>query len=276
MTVGKPIQVGEVLNRSALLLFQHPMLMLPQVIVVIPSFLVTLALRGSVFSSLTILADVISFVLGIIVSGAYPFIVKSVIDGGQISISDSMRKAFHRFWTLFGAGLLVGLIELGGFILLIVPGIIFVTWWAYTVPAIMLENKGVGAGMAASKDFGHDKKGSTFLILLIVGIVFAVIFIAFDLLISAAAPPVIGQVVDLLLEIPVGAWAAVIISYTYITYGPSSTKASSGDSNWWIPPPYPTQQPGMQNEVSPSRFCSSCGSPLQSDARFCPSCGKAV
>jgi hypothetical protein len=115
------------------------MLMLPQVIVVIPSFLATMALKGSVFSPLTILAGVISFVLGIIVSGTYPFIVKSAVVGGQFSITDALGRALKRFWALFGAGLLVGLIVFAGAILLIVPGIIFATWWAYTVPGIMQE-----------------------------------------------------------------------------------------------------------------------------------------
>ena len=142
----------------------------------------------------------------------------------------------------------------------------------------MLENKGVGEGMGASKNFGHDKKGSTFLMSVTVAIVSVVVFLVFlDLLISVAVSSLIGQVVDQLLEIPIGAWATVIISYTYITYCPSSITPPSGESNQWIPPPaYRTQQPGMLTDGSPARFCSSCGSQLGSDAKFCPSCGRPV
>ena len=52
---------------------------------------------------------------------------------------------------------------------LIIPGVIFVTWYTYSVPAIMLEDKGVLAGWAASKTFGRDKKWSTFSIGLVLG-----------------------------------------------------------------------------------------------------------
>jgi hypothetical protein len=216
-------------------------------------------------------------VIGIIVSGTYPFIVKAAIDGGQFSITDAMRKASHRFWTLLGAGILVGLIVFAGTILLIVPGIIFATWYAYTIPAIMLENKGVGDGMSASKAFGRDKKGSTFLMFLAVGLVSVVILIIIEIVISIAVSPVLGQVIDQLVEIPIAAWIAVIISYTYITCGPSSVARPSGDSSYGIPPPYPSQQlPTNQSSASQRRFCSSCGSPLEPDSKFCPNCGRAV
>ncbi len=277
MTVGKPIKVGEVLDRSVHLLIQNPILLVPQVIAVIPTFLIALVLRGSLFSPLTILLDIVSFVLGIIVSGTYPFIVKAVVDGGQFSITDAMGRALKRFWTLLGAGILVGLLVALGTIALIVPGIILATWYAYTVPAIMLENRGATEGMSASKAFGRDKKGSTFLMFLAVGVVYAVTFVVFDLLISVAVSYLLGQVIDELLNIFLAAWVAVIISYTYITCGPSSVTPPSGDSNQWIPPPpYPTLQPGMQSSSSPSRFCASCGSPLEMDSKFCPSCGRAV
>ena len=90
---------------------------------------------------------------------------------GQLSVTEALGKAFHRFWTLLGAGILVVLIVALGFIALVVPGIILLTWYAYTVPAIMLEGKGATEGMAASKAFGRDKKGSTFLIFLTAGAV---------------------------------------------------------------------------------------------------------
>jgi hypothetical protein len=216
------------------------------------------------------------WVLGIIVNGTYPILVKAAVEGNQFSISDAIGKAYHRFWALFGAGILVGLIVFFGAIALIVPGIILALWYVYTIPAIMLENLGGTSGMSASKAFGRNKKGSTFLIFLAVGVLYAIMYVVFDFFVSAAVSPIVGQSLGQLLEIPLATWVSIIISYTYITYGPSSVSPPPGDSNTWVPPAYPTQRQNMQTDGSQSRFCASCGSSLELDSKFCPACGRAV
>jgi len=154
----------------------------------------------------------------LIVSGAYPSMFKAVVEGGQLSMTEALGKAYRRFWTLLAAGILVALLVGLGLIALLVPGIILATWYAYTVPAIMLEDKGVLQGMAASKAFGRDKKGDTFLIflaILMAGLVLLVVDFIFSL-----ASPLLGQLAYAVLLVPLGAWASVIFSYTYLTHGP--------------------------------------------------------
>jgi zinc ribbon protein len=184
-----------------------------------------------------------------------------------------MGKAYRKFWALLAASILVVLLVVVGFIAVVVPGIIFVTWYAYTIPAIMLEDKGAIEGMAASKAFGRDKKWSSFVVFVVVGII-AVVVSFFGGAFTLFGSSLVGQVVGDILFVPISAWVSVIAAYIYITCGPSSVSATTGAPAFG-PMPSATQ-PSMQASASGARFCSACGSPLATGARFCSNCGKPV
>jgi len=275
--VGKPIAAWDAVTKSAGLISRTPTIMLPLAIVLILSLLGDVVSAGSL-SALGIVISIVSFVVSIIVTGSFPSMVQTVLGGGQISVADSMRKAYQKFWTLLFAGILVGIIVALGFVALVVPGIIFVTWYAYTVPAIMLKDKGVLAGMGASKAFGRDKKWSTFSICVIIGVVFVIAFAIQSAL--SLASPIAGRVVYSFLSVPLDAWIAVVFTYTYITYGPSSVPATAEVPSYGVVPP-PVQQPSAPinpiADTSPQKnFCRFCGSPIQPDSRFCSACGAVV
>lgn len=228
LKVGKRIDVGDVISKSTDILAKRPAIILPQVIPVIPILFTYLAPNASVLSLLTIVASIVAGVLSVIVSGAYPYIVKAVLEGGQFSMTDAFGRAYHKFWTLLVAGILVGLIVVLGVIALIVPGIIFATWYAYTVPAIMLEDTGALEGMSASKAFGRDKKWSTFLVFLTIGVV-SLVVVAVEIILTLFSP-LIGSLILRVLMILVAAWSSVIFAYTYVSYGPSSVPVAPSTS----------------------------------------------
>jgi hypothetical protein len=274
LKVGRPIVVGDVIFRSARILIDRPFLMIPQLIVLIPALVVDLLTSSSPFNPLGLIIGILSGVLSVIVTGAYPPLVKAALEGGQHSVGEALGKAVQRFWTLLAAGILTVLIVALGFIALIVPGIILLTWYAYTVPAIMLDGKGATEGMAASKAFGRDKKGSTFLIFLTVFLVGLLLFAVESIL--SLGSRLLGQLVFSVLDVPLGAWVAVMVTYTYLTYGPSSVPATTEAAGLGMAPnvsPQPPAQAGAS--VAPSgNFCRFCGSLLRADSKFCASCGK--
>jgi len=224
-------------------------------------------------SLLALFLGIVTGVVSIIVSGAYPFMVKAAVDHGQLSISDAMGRAFHKFWSLLGAALLVGLLVAMGTIALVVPGLILATWYAYTVPAIVLEDKGALQGMAASKAFGRDKKWSTFLIGVAI-VVVAFIVVLLDLGFALGGLGLLGRIIVQILFVPISAWAGVIVSYTYISCGPSSVPTAAGAAAPGTMPP--AQQPAMGVGSPATHFCPACGSPVEVGARFCRNCGKAL
>jgi hypothetical protein len=229
---------------------------------------------SSIFNPLPIIAGIISAVLSVIAGGAYAPVVKEAIGGKRLTIGEALGHAYNRFWSLVGAGILIVLIVVLGSIALVVPGIIFATWYAYTTPAIMLEDKGATAGMAASKAFGRDKKWSTFSIFLIFLLVFILVSIIGGVLSLGGG----GRVIQTLLTIPLSAWTSVVIAYTYITHGPSATAPASPAAAWEQPPAEMSAgiSAGTPRMGGTSRFCAFCGSPLKTDAKFCSNCGKPV
>ncbi len=263
-------------SKGTSLLAANPSIILIQVIPAIPSFLSDFYSSRSVLDPLPLFAAIASAVLSVIASGAYPPVVMEATRGQRLTIGEALGRAYGRFWSLVGAGILVVIIVVLGLIALVVPGIIFATWYAYTVPAIMLENKGAIEGMSASKAFGRDKKWSTFTLFL----VFFVVYIIVEVIGAVLSLGGGGRVIQTLLTIPLSAWTSVVIAYAYVAHGPLSTTPTAAGGGWQ----QPSQAPSASAEVSAgtqppqgaSRFCVSCGSPLRADAKFCPNCGKPV
>ena len=134
-----------------------------------------------------LLATVVSLVGTFWVQGALVYAVDDVRDG---RIDSSIGELFERvrpyLGTLIVAGILAGIAIAIGFVLLIVPGCILLTWWCLIVPVIVLEGKHVGESFSRSRDLvrGH---GWT---------VFGVVIISF--LASAIASGVIQSIFSFL------------------------------------------------------------------------------
>jgi hypothetical protein len=61
--------------------------------------------------------------------------------GDPIDVEASYRYGFRRFGSVFWISLLVGLVVAIGFLLLIIPGIIFLTMLAVAIPALIVEDR---------------------------------------------------------------------------------------------------------------------------------------
>jgi len=219
MKVGRRFRAWDVVSRSARILYKSPLLMLPQLIIFVPTLLGE-PFNSPAFAGLRLVAAVVQFVLSPIVVGAYPSMVKAAIEGRPISVTEVLAKAYHRYLSLLVATIVVGLLVALGIVALLVPGIILGAWYVYTFPAMMLEDKGALQGMSASKAFGRDKKFDTFVLFLALAVGSAFLVgaeFAFSL-----ASHLLGHLVYAVLSVPFGAWAWVMFSYTYISYGPSS------------------------------------------------------
>ena len=99
---------------------------------------------------------------------------------------------------------------------MIIPGFIFLVWYSYTIPAMMLGGLGASDGMSASKDFAKNKKLKTiillFLIPLIVGILGMIISYYFDKI------PALSSTVDFGFLLFGYLWMSTIPAYAYIKY----------------------------------------------------------
>jgi hypothetical protein len=105
-----------------------------------------------------LVALVLSFVGIFWLEGAIVLAVQDVRDGRvDLSTQETLSKVRPFLGALIGAGLLAGLGILVGFILLIVPGLILLTWWSLIAPVIVLESSAVIASFGRSRELvrGH-------------------------------------------------------------------------------------------------------------------------
>jgi len=276
VTVGRAIDVGEILSRSANILYTRPLIMVPQLIVLVPTLLGDALGASSILSSLRIITSLLTIVFTVMASGAYPSLVKTVLAGGVLSPMDALGMAYRRFWSLLAATILVVIIVVLGAIALLVPALIFATWYVYTIPAVMLEDKGALEGMSASKAFGRDKKWKTFLMFLAIAIGYLVASIVDS--VFTLASPLLGEFVYAILLVPIAAWASVIFSYTYLTYAPPPVPTTIAVPGYGVAPPASPQPPAPASTPvgSPGNFCPFCGSPVSMGTKFCGACGKTL
>jgi len=88
--------------------------------------------------------------------------------GENLSATDSYRRAFPRLGPLIVTNILVGLIVGFGFILCVVPGVIFLSWYFVAVPVVILEGLSATAAMARSKELVSGNLGKVVLIAVLV------------------------------------------------------------------------------------------------------------
>ena len=114
--------------------------------------------------------------------------VRDVRDGrADLSVGETFERVLPSLNRIVLAGILLGLAIGVGFLLLIVPGLVVLTLWIFVIPAIVLENRGIGDAFGRSRELvrgnGWNVFGVivlTFVLLLGVSIVLRLILAPLD------------------------------------------------------------------------------------------------
>jgi hypothetical protein len=116
---------------------------------------------GAFFSIIPVVGPLVMLAIMLlafpIAIGAYHALAVSSIKGETRTTSDFIGITFKKAMPLLGASVLIGLVVFLGFLLLIVPGIIFASWFSLTFFVMFDENLGAIASMKRSKELvsGH-------------------------------------------------------------------------------------------------------------------------
>ncbi len=99
---------------------------------------------------LTALSGLIGVMIQQLLTGALTRGAAGSLIGRPVDVGGSYRYAFSRLGGLIGLAFLIALVVGVGFILLIIPGIIFSVFLAMAVPAFIVERRGVTESMSRS------------------------------------------------------------------------------------------------------------------------------
>jgi len=105
-----------------------------------------------------LITTIVSLIGTFWVQGALVYAVDDVRDGRiDSSIGELYERVRPYLGTLIGAGILAGLGITIGFLLLVVPGFVLLTWWCLIVPVVVLEGKPVSEAFGRSRELvrGH-------------------------------------------------------------------------------------------------------------------------
>jgi hypothetical protein len=112
--------------------------------------------------------------------------VEDLRDGrADFSLSETFAEAQNHLAAVVVAGILAGLGIAFGLLLLIVPGLVLLTWWCVIIPAIVIENKSAGESFSRSRELVRGFGWNVFGLIVIV----VVLLIGFNIVLSLILTP---------------------------------------------------------------------------------------
>ena len=228
--------------------FASHFLLIAFVIYVITAILVGLLSLAGFFGA--ILGAILGFAATYLVQASLIKAVQDVRDGRvDLNLSETVRAASPYILPVIGAAILAGIGITIGFFLLIVPGLILLTFWCLIIPFIVLGGSGVFASFGNSwrtvRGYAWRVFGTYVLVFLILIAFSIVLGLILSLLHSLFLRNFVDNVVAGTLIAPFLALVATLIYYRLTAAHAGETYVPTGPANAQVwEPPYPTTPSG--------------------------------
>jgi hypothetical protein len=146
------LSISEVLDQAWSLYTRHAGRLIPMAAVVFGFIaLVQAVIASSGHTYLVIVSTLVTVVGPIWLQGALVVAVDDLRDGKlDLSVGEIFERVEPKLLRLIAAGFAVGIPVAIGLVLLIVPGLVLLSFWIAVTPAIVLENRGIRDAMRRS------------------------------------------------------------------------------------------------------------------------------
>lgn len=225
----------------------------------------------------TILLVIISLFFTIVAGGTVIKYSSDKFLERETSLSDSFGYASARFLSLAGSAILFCLAVVFGFILLIIPGILFAVWFILSSQCVILEDSTAVSSLGRSKHYVEGNWWKTFGVVIVTAIVMGIGY-AISYAVSTAILYVFGAIItnQYALSIISGIISAIVTAFVYpfwivvatVTYYDLKARKSG------LPAPTTAPKPARISKME--KKCQECGAVVPPGAEFCPSCGSAL
>jgi uncharacterized protein UPF0259 len=159
-------------------------------------------------SALVLVSVALDVIATTLFTGMVVELVADVQDGRRdASVGQLLRAATPVLGQLILVGIIAGLGEALGLVLLIVPGLILLTLWAVSAPVVVLERPGAVRALGRSRDLVRGNGWAVFAVVLL----FAVILFALGFAAAAAAASA-GSAAGLVAQVVVNVLAAPLVA----------------------------------------------------------------
>ena len=183
------------------------------------SFVVYLAvaLIGLVLTlALTWLGAILGAIVSLIgifwVQGALVRAVEDIRDGrADLTLGETFNRVRPQLGSIVVAGLLAGLGIAVGLVLLIVPGLVLLTWWVLIIPVIVLEQRAAGESFSRSRELVRGYGWSVFGVIVLT----ILLVIAFSIVLGLALTPAADWLQSFLSDLVSGTLVTPFIALTW-------------------------------------------------------------
>lgn len=234
--------------------FAGHFLLISFVIYLITAILVALLSLAGVVGA--ILGAIIAIVAAYVLQAALIKAVQDVRDGRvDLDLSQTVQAAMPHVLPVIGASILAGIGITIGFILLIVPGLVLLTFWCLIIPFIVIAGSGVfeafGNSMRTVRGYAWRVFGTYVLVVLIL-IAFTIILGLILLVLPQFLRSFIDNVVAGTLIAPFLALVATLIYYRLTAAHAGEPYNPTGPAGPTVQePPYPTMPPSTAGSWGP-------------------------
>jgi hypothetical protein len=115
-----------------------------------------------------LLSALVSIVGTFLLQAAIVEAVRDVRDGrADLTVGETFRRASQQVSHVAIAGILAGIAIFVGLLLLVVPGLVLLTWWVLIVPVIVLENVSAGDSFGRSRQLVRGNGWQVFGVLVV-------------------------------------------------------------------------------------------------------------
>jgi MFS family permease len=133
------------------------------------------------------LAALVGAIASFILQAAIVYGTIADLNGRRAVFSECLSTGLRSWFWIFLLAIVVGIAEVFGFILLIVPGVMMAVAWIVAVPALVVERTGVFGAMGRSAVLTRGQRWPIFGLLIIYLIAAGIISAVFSVVVSAAA-----------------------------------------------------------------------------------------
>lgn len=211
----RPIDVGRVIRETFSIYAANaaPLLITAFIVFLISGLIQGLLTDGFI---LQLIGSVVALVATALYTGFVVKLVEDVRDGRRdFSVGELISSASPFIVPLIINGFLRGIAIAIGLVLLIVPGLILMTIWAVTSPAIVVEREGAMSAFGRSSQLTAGERMNVFLTILVV---FVITFVVSFIVLAIGASLSTGILIALTILIatitqPIGAIVASVLFF---------------------------------------------------------------
>ncbi len=172
--------------------------------------------NANAVGGIALVIGLIVFVIALYLSGVVQAAnISAIADSDKPGIIESYKRGFPRGWGMLLASILVTIVVIFGLIIIIIPGIIFITWFMFTYYTLMIEKLSAIDAMKRSKELVKGRLMSTFSKVAVIAVIYFVIQWAIGAIAGSGKEFGILAILNLIIGVGFGLFMQVYVYRLY-------------------------------------------------------------